>query len=193
MGCGLENVLIVSSSDKGIDVLTHLLRTGTYCVTHVARSGGEAFRCSDEADFRIIIINTPLTDEFGTDLAVSLSKNTTAGIIILVKSEIIEDVSLKLEPLGILVVGKPVNRNLFMQAVNLAEASGKRIELYRNENIKLRTKIEELKIVNRAKCALIQYLNITEREAHRYIEKQAMDLRLTRREIAENIIKTYEM
>ncbi|HAG64886.1 MAG TPA: response regulator receiver protein, partial [Ruthenibacterium lactatiformans] len=27
---------------------------------------------------------------------------------------------------------------------------------------------------------------------HRYIEKQAMDLRITRREVAEGIISTYE-
>ena len=33
---------------------------------------------------------------------------------------------------------------------------------------------------------------MTEAEAHRYIEKQAMDLRISRREAAENIIKTYK-
>ena len=32
---------------------------------------------------------------------------------------------------------------------------------------------------------------MTEAEAHRYIEKQAMDLRLSRKEVAENIIHTY--
>ena len=33
---------------------------------------------------------------------------------------------------------------------------------------------------------------MTEPQAHRYIEKQAMDLRITRREVAEGIISTYE-
>ena len=32
---------------------------------------------------------------------------------------------------------------------------------------------------------------MTEADAHRYIEKQAMDRRLSRRQVAENIIKTY--
>jgi response regulator NasT len=33
---------------------------------------------------------------------------------------------------------------------------------------------------------------MTEAEAQRYIEKQAMDNRISKREMAENIIKTYE-
>ena len=52
--------------------------------------------------------------------------------------------------------------------------------------------MNEVRIINRAKCCLIEYLKMTEPQAHRYIEKQAMDLRQTKREIAESILKTYE-
>ena len=48
-------------------------------------------------------------------------------------------------------------------------------------------------MIDRAKCILIQYLNMTEAEAHRYIEKQAMDMRSTKRVIAEGILRTYEI
>jgi response regulator NasT len=61
-----------------------------------------------------------------------------------------------------------------------------------NENNKLQKKIEAIRLVDRAKCVLIQYLNMTEPQAHRYIEKQAMDLRQSRVATAENILKTYE-
>ena len=37
-----------------------------------------------------------------------------------------------------------------------------------------------------------QYLNMSEAEAHRYIEKQAMDMRMTKKQVAESILKTYE-
>ena len=47
-------------------------------------------------------------------------------------------------------------------------------------------------MIDRDKCILIQYLNMTESEAHRYIEKQAMDMRTTRKTIAEGILRTYE-
>ena len=62
----------------------------------------------------------------------------------------------------------------------------------RNENFKLQSKIEEIRLVNRAKCVLIQYLKLTEPQAHRYIEKQAMDTRQTKKDVAEKILKTYE-
>lgn len=47
-------------------------------------------------------------------------------------------------------------------------------------------------MVDRAKCLLIQYQNLTEPQAHRFIEKQAMDRRLTRLDVARQILTTYE-
>ena len=53
-------------------------------------------------------------------------------------------------------------------------------------------KIEEIRLVNRAKWLLIECLGMTEPEAHRYIEKQSMDQRISKREAAEAVIKTYK-
>ena len=52
-------------------------------------------------------------------------------------------------------------------------------------------RMEEIRLVNRAKWLLIQCLNMTEAQAHRYIEKQSMDTRVSKREVAQDIIKTY--
>jgi len=52
--------------------------------------------------------------------------------------------------------------------------------------------MEEIRVINRAKWVLIKHVNMTEDEAHRLIEKQAMDTRTTRRAVAESIIRTYE-
>ena len=60
------------------------------------------------------------------------------------------------------------------------------------ENSRLKETIGDLKLIDRAKCALIQYLNMTEADAHRFIEKSAMNRRVSRREIALEILKTYE-
>ena len=51
--------------------------------------------------------------------------------------------------------------------------------------------MEEIRCVNRAKWLLIRELKMDEPDAHRYIEKQAMDRCVTKREVAEEIIKTY--
>ena len=51
--------------------------------------------------------------------------------------------------------------------------------------------MDEIKTVNRAKWLLISELKLSEPDAHRYIEKQAMDRCVPKRQIAEEIIKTY--
>ena len=53
-------------------------------------------------------------------------------------------------------------------------------------------RIEEIRTISRAKTVLMKYLKFTEPQAHRYIEKQAMNNRQTRREVAEHIIQQYE-
>jgi response regulator NasT len=52
-------------------------------------------------------------------------------------------------------------------------------------------KIEEIRLVNRAKWLLIECLSMTEKDAQRFVEKQSMDQRITKRQAAENIIRTY--
>ena len=46
--------------------------------------------------------------------------------------------------------------------------------------------------MNRAKWLLIENLHLAEPDAHRYVEKQAMDLRISKREAAECIIQSYQ-
>ena len=55
----------------------------------------------------------------------------------------------------------------------------------------LKNKIEDIKVIDRAKCCLIEKEKQTEDEVHKYIEKLAMDMRLSRREIADKIIERY--
>ena len=56
----------------------------------------------------------------------------------------------------------------------------------------LQRKMEEIRLVNRAKLVLMEHLNMSEAQAHRYIEKSAMDSCTKRSEVAETIIRTYE-
>ena len=78
-------------------------------------------------------------------------------------------------------------------SLKMASATNARLKNMQNLNKKLTQKIDDIKIVDRAKCLLISHLNMTETNAHKYIEKKAMDVRISRREVAENILKTYEL
>ena len=188
----MESVLLISSSPQARDALCAVLRDASYGAVTACDSAAKARRALPEGDYGILIINAPLTDEFGHELAMEAAAQRGMGVILLVKSEMAEDVAARVEDSGVFVLGKPLNRPLFYQALKLVAASSRRIQGLQRENTKLQSKIEEIRLVDRAKCTLIQVLSMTEPQAHRYIEKQAMDMRMTRRQIAESILKTYE-
>ena len=56
---------------------------------------------------------------------------------------------------------------------------------------RLEKKIEEMRLVNRAKSILMTEKSMSEPDAHRYIEKTAMDRRVSRGQVAEEIIDFY--
>ncbi len=70
-------------------------------------------------------------------------------------------------------------------------AARERLRSIETKSASLEDKMEEIRLVNRAKWLLISELKMTENEAHRYIEKQAMDRCVSRREVASEIFKTY--
>ncbi len=189
----MNNVLIVSSSPKSCDYLSGFIKESFTSDITISTDGSDARRTIGQKEFAVVLINTPLTDEFGHELAMFITEETSSGVLIIVKSEIADDLTSNVEDYGILTVAKPINRTLLYQSVKLAFSTHSRVIGYKRENIKLQSKIEEIRLVDRAKCALIQYLNMTEQQAHRYIEKQAMDMRMTKQDIALGIIKTYEI
>ena len=188
----LESVLIVSSADKGKEAITSALSSTSYSNITVASSGSEARRLVGHNEYDLVIVNAPLSDEFGHLLSIFAAENSLAGVILIARQDIAEGVSEKVEDYGIVVVEKPRVKQLFYQAVKLVGISSQRMRNLRNENTRLQTKIEEMRLIDRAKCTLIQYLNMTEEQAHKYLERQAMDMRVSKLKIAQRILNAYE-
>ena len=93
---------------------------------------------------------------------------------------------------GVLVISKPINRHLFHHFLQFTECFKTRILSVAKENEKLKHMVEDIKLIDRAKFLLITCLNMDENQAHRYLEKQAMDLRISKLQVAKQVIKTYE-
>ena len=55
----------------------------------------------------------------------------------------------------------------------------------------LRQRIKDIRVIDRAKCMLIAERHMSEPEAHAYIEKRAMNYRQTKRDVAEEIIRSF--
>ena len=200
----MPGALIVSSGEKGRDMLCGVLTDMGAGDISTVTSGAEARRGFADADWQVILINTPLSDEFGHELAVFAAGSTgagvgllpwllrIAGVVLLVKAEMADEVAVRVEDAGVFVVPKPLNRALLFGAVKLAQAANRRIMGLQRQNNILQQKIDDIRLVDRAKCALIQYRLLTEPEAHKYIEREAMDSRRTRREVAQAILRMYE-
>ena len=92
-----------------------------------------------------------------------------------------------------MIVEKPMSKALFLQAVKLSMAAQRRMRGLQHENDRLQQKIQEIRLVDRAKCLLIEHENMAEGQAHRYIEKQAMDQRKTRGEVARDVLRRYDL
>ena len=162
----MERILLVSATEKSRTMLSQFLTScGVQAQLAPASSGAEARRMLVDGLFDLVLINTPLPDEFGHDMAQQAANDTLSGVILLAKAEIADSVAEKVEDDGVFVVPKPLSRVLFMQK-----------------------RIEDIRQVDRAKCLLIECCGMTEPEAHSYIEQQAMNQRRSKRDIAEDII-----
>ena len=186
------SVLLVSAQEKFNTAISELLPMTDYwpCVT--VSSVSAAKRRLAEQDYDIVIINAPLPDDFGMRLAIDVCTESGAGVLLLVKSEMFESICAKTEPYGVVPLPKPTNRQMVSQALHVLRATRERMRRIEAKQATVEEKIEEIRLVNRAKWLLIECLSMTEGEAHRYIEKQSMDMRISRREVAENVIKTYK-
>lgn len=188
-----ENVLLVGGTEKSRALLQALIPLGSCAMSRMCQSGGEARQVMQETAWSLILINTPLSDESGLELAMEAAEQTMAAVLLLVKAELADTVADRVEASGVMVIAKPVSRQVFEQAQRFALAARNRLTALHAENERLEKKMAELRLIDRAKCVLIQYLGMTEQQAHRHIEKQAMDTRQTKAIVARNILATYEM
>ena len=187
----IYRVLIAGANDRTFDSLRELLPPDSYEAPLRAGSAGEAKRMLLETDVALVILNAPLRDEFGTQLALNLAQDNLC-VLMLVPAESFDAVCYKVEDEGILTLSKPVSRNGLLGAIKLLTAMRGKLRKLDRQNQALQEKMQDIRTVNRAKWLLIEIKRMTENEAHYYIEKQAMDMRLSRREVAENIIRTYD-
>ena len=111
----------------------------------------------------------------------------------MVKSEIVEQISADVEFAGVFVLQKPIIKPMFYQAFKMQMALKNRLLNLKKENEKLRNKIEEIKIVDRAKLILMENEKLNEEQAHKYIEKQAMNERISRYSVAKDILIKYNI
>ena len=185
----VRKVLIAGKTEQVCESIAALLNEQdmhAVCVTD-----GIRMRSVDVSGFDVVILSTPLADEFGLDLVAELKLKTNAAFIVLTKSEIADEVQNKIKFTGAFVIGRPCGKSALLQAIRFADVAGSNIKRLEEENVQLEKQLEDVRAVSRAKACLMQYLNLTEEQAHRFIQKQAMDMRKTQRAVAEDVLRMY--
>lgn len=187
----MNMALLVSKPTQAVKTLCALMEENSYIVGDVVADSKSAQELACDTKYDVVVINAPIEDENGVELAVNISRNTVCGVILLVQADKASYIGKKVIDYGVVVVSKPINRMLFKQSLGVVRAAKKRYAGLSEENERLKSSLEEVKIINRAKFLLMQYLSLSEDRAHKYIEKQAMDMRISRVEVARQILRTY--
>lgn len=185
------SILIVSATDSFTSALTDLVCETRYRPVHNVTSISAAKRILAEKTFDFIIINSPLYDDAGIRFAIDICTTKSSAVLLLLKNDIHADVHDKVVEYGIFTLSKPVSKPTMLYALNWMESARERLRQLEKKTLSIEEKMLEIRLVNKAKWFLITELSMSEPDAHHYIEKQAMNRCITKRVIAEEIIKTY--
>ena len=182
-----HSVLLVSRDSKIVSQISAFLVPPLFELTTTS-DFNEARRLATERTFNIIIADSG--DGYDTDFAINIA-DSYSTILLLVPNEHFDEISYRVEGYGILTITKPFEPFYFYNMVKIAIAVQYKVQVLSSQTTKLKVKMEEIKLVNRAKMLLMSNMNMSEQEAHRYIEKEAMDRGMKKTAISEEIIKTY--
>lgn len=182
-----HSVLLVSRDSKIISQVSAFLVPPLFELTTTS-DFNEARRLATERTFNIIIADSG--DGYDTDFAINVA-DSYSTILLLVPNEHFDEISYRVEGYGILTITKPFEPFYLYNMMKIAIAVQYKVQVLSSQTTKLKVKMEEIKQVNRAKMLLMQNMNMSEQEAHRYIEKEAMDRGMKKTAISEEIIKTY--
>ena len=186
------SVLLVSSSPKFNESMLALLPESRFYPVAAVSDVSSARRRLLESKYDIVIINAPLPDDFGTRLALNICDNSGTAVLLFVQAEHYPDINGRVSPFGVLVLPKPATSQAVSQSLQLLCGTRERLRRMEQKTASIEEKMEEIRIINRAKLLLMEQLKMTEKEAHRFIEKQAMDRCVTRITIAQSILSTYK-
>ena len=183
--------LIVASTIKQQHALSEVLHAvkidGVVC-----SSAAEARRATLSRSFDIFIVNGGLPDEQGNELARFIADTCDCGGVYIDDYAAADMFADDLGSVGVMTLVRPITKTALAEAINLIFVANARVRALKAKNNELMGKLEDMKFITRAKIVLMRSLGYSEEQAHKYIEKKSMDMRMSRRKVAMDILKTYE-
>ena len=185
------SVLIVSSSEKFNNEMDHMLSKAVYASISFSTSISAARRMLSQRQYDLIIVNSPLPDDFGSSFSVDCSQNSSSVVLQLVKSDFYSEVTEKALPHGVFTLIKPISKQSMLTALNWMKTASHRLKKIEKKSTSIEEKMQEIRLVNKAKWLLISNEGLDEPSAHKKLEKEAMDRCVSKGVIANEIISKY--
>ncbi len=179
--------MLVCSDERISKKFSKILNQTNLHEITVVNTGNATRKSITYKTFDLIVICTPLSDEFGHELAIRVSENCDIKIILVCSPDISDELYNKFGCFGICVIPYTIEEADFTNTINFVCTETASLHVC---NLKIKSRVEEIKIINKAKKYLMSEHGYTEHMAHKYIEKNAMNTRKTRKEIALGIISS---
>ncbi|MBO4897509.1 MAG: ANTAR domain-containing protein [Clostridia bacterium] len=184
------SVLVVSSSEKFNATLKELLSSERYSPVKFKTDINSANRELLERKYDFVIINSPIHNDDGIRLAIEVTATKSTAVLVMVKDEFYLTTYERVSPFGIFALPKPTTKQILMLSFDFMASMNERLSKLEKKTTSLEDRMHEIRIINRAKWILIEKFKMSEEEAHKVIEKRAMNASITKREVAEDIINT---
>lgn len=168
--------------------LAEMLGEEGYDVVGQAADGAKAIELAEELrpDLVILDVKMPVLD--GIAAAEAIAGQRLAPVVMLTAFSQRDLVERAREAGAMSYLVKPFSQSDLVPAIEMALSRFAEIKQLESEVTDLKDRLETRKAVDRAKGILQEQMSLTEPEAFRWIQKTAMDLRMSMRQVAEGVV-----
>ncbi|WP_234977568.1 ANTAR domain-containing response regulator [Cutibacterium acnes] len=159
-----------------------------YEIVGQASDGEEAVRLANELEPDLIVMDVKMPKMDGITAADKIAEDRICAVVMLTAFSQRDLIKRAKEAGAMAYVVKPFDASDVIPAIEIAMARFAEIRGVEDEVMDLEERLESRKIVDQAKGILQTSLDLTEPEAFRWIQKTAMDLRKSMREVAQGVI-----
>ena len=168
--------------------LVELLTDEGFEVIGQAADGEEAVDLARKLQPDLVIMDVKMPRMDGIAAAQSIAEERIAPIVMLTAFSQRDLVERARDAGAMAYVVKPFDASDVIPAIEIAIGRFAEIKAIEEELASLEDRFESRKIIDQAKGVLQEGLGLSEPEAFRWIQKTAMDLRKSMREVAEGVI-----
>ncbi len=166
--------------------LVEMLTEAGYLVVAQARNGVEAVALAKEHLPDLAILDVKMPEMDGITAAQEIID--IAPVLMLTAFSQRELVERARDAGAMAYVVKPFSISDLVPAIEIAMSRHTQLRALQSEVLDLHDRLETRKIIDRAKGILMQALNLSEPDAFSWIQRAAMDRRMTMKEVSQAVI-----